>query len=125
MALPGGWGQALGFARISVLSCEEHDKVIGYVSQLTHAIAVSLMNANADEHLVDYTAIPFGTSPALPTSTRRCGANCFFANKSALIEEIGQFERSLNDVKRALETGDEAAPCKALMAPERRAPQAV
>ena len=49
VAFARGLAQALGFARISVLSCEEHDKVIGYVSQLTHAIAVSLMNANADK----------------------------------------------------------------------------
>ena len=59
-------------------------------------------------------AIPFGTSPALPTSTKTLWSELFFADQSALIEEIGQFERSLNDVKRALETGDEAA-LKALM----------
>ena len=40
----------LGFARVTELTCAEHDKVIGYVSQLTHAIAVSLMNANDDPH---------------------------------------------------------------------------
>lgn len=37
-----------------------------------------------------------------------------FCEQKRLIEEIGQFERSLNDVKRALESGDEAA-LKALM----------
>ncbi|MEG1872887.1 MAG: prephenate dehydrogenase, partial [Ruthenibacterium sp.] len=43
--------QTLGFACITQLTCEEHDCMIGYVSQLTHAIAVSLMNANDNTHL--------------------------------------------------------------------------
>lgn len=114
VAFARGLGQALGFARISVLSCEEHDKVIGYVSQLTHAIAVSLMNANADEHLVDYTGDSFRDLTRIANINETLWSELFFANKSALIEEIGQFERSLNDVKRALETGDEEA-LKALM----------
>ena len=88
--------------------------MIGYVSQLTHAIAVSLMNANADEHLVDYTGDSFRDLTRIANINETLWSELFFANKSALIEEIGQFERSLNDVKRALETGDEAA-LKALM----------
>lgn len=99
-------GRALGFARISVLSCEEHDRMIGYVSQLTHAIAISLMNANANEHLVDYTGDSFRDLTRIANINETLWSELFFANRKALIEEIGQFERSLNDVKRALETGD-------------------
>ena len=33
-------GEILGFARISELSCREHDEMIAYLSQLTHCIAV-------------------------------------------------------------------------------------
>lgn len=53
-------GRTLRFDRITTLSPEEHDRMIGYLSQLTHAIAVSLMNANPNEHLVAYTAIRSG-----------------------------------------------------------------
>ena len=44
--------RTLGFARISTLSPAEHDRMIGYVSQLCHAIAVCLMCAsdNTDPH---------------------------------------------------------------------------
>ncbi|MBE6677095.1 MAG: prephenate dehydrogenase, partial [Ruminococcaceae bacterium] len=35
-------GRILGFARVTRLSVEEHDRMIAYLSQLTHAIAVSL-----------------------------------------------------------------------------------
>ena len=36
-------GRIFGFARVTRLSVEEHDRMIAYLSQLTHAIAVSLM----------------------------------------------------------------------------------
>ena len=35
--------EVLGFRHICTLTVQEHDKMIGYVSQLCHAIAVSLM----------------------------------------------------------------------------------
>ena len=52
-------GRILGFKRISVLTPEEHDKMIGFVSQLTHCIAVSLMTCSDSEHLADYTGDSF------------------------------------------------------------------
>ena len=39
-------GRELGFSRISELSVGEHDEMIAFLSQLTHCIAVSLMNCN-------------------------------------------------------------------------------
>ena len=81
VAFARGLGQALGFARISVLSCEEHDKVIGYVSQLTHAIAVSLMNANADKHLVDYTGDSFRDLTRIANINETLWSELFFQQK--------------------------------------------
>lgn len=51
--------RTLGFARISVLSPAEHDHMIGYVSQLRHAIAVSLMCASDNTELAKYTGDSF------------------------------------------------------------------
>ena len=39
----------LEFGRISIITPERHDKMIGFTSQLTHAIAVSLVNSDHDE----------------------------------------------------------------------------
>ena len=47
------------FGRICTLSIEEHDKMIGFLSQLTHVIAVSLMNTHDNAHLVEYTGDSF------------------------------------------------------------------
>ena len=51
--------ETLGFCRISVLSPAEHDHMIGYVSQLCHAIAVSLMCASDNTELARYTGDSF------------------------------------------------------------------
>ena len=59
LAFARGLAETLGFAHIAQLTCAEHDKMIGYVSQLTHAIAVSLMNANDNTHLAEYTGDSF------------------------------------------------------------------
>ncbi|MGN0847742.1 MAG: prephenate dehydrogenase/arogenate dehydrogenase family protein, partial [Kiritimatiellia bacterium] len=52
-------GRLMGFAHVSVLSPEKHDEMIGFVSQLTHCIAVSLMTCYDGEKLQDYTGDSF------------------------------------------------------------------
>ena len=102
-------GETLGFARISVLTCEEHDKMIGYVSQLTHAIAVSLMNANEDPHLPQTTGDSFRDLTRIARINETLWSELFFANRDMLIDEIDQFTAELGRLRQALEQGDEAA----------------
>ena len=52
-------GKILGFKRVSCLSPEEHDDMIGFVSQLTHCIAVSLMTCNDDIDIEKFTGDSF------------------------------------------------------------------
>ena len=52
-------GEKLGFRQISELSVEMHDKMIAFLSQLTHCIAVSLMCANNTPDLEYYTGDSF------------------------------------------------------------------
>ena len=51
--------EVLGFKHICTLTVQEHDRMIGYVSQLCHAIAVSLMCANDNSSLCEYTGDSF------------------------------------------------------------------
>ena len=39
-------GRLLGFSNVTTLSPEEHDEMIGFLSQLTHCIAITLMTCN-------------------------------------------------------------------------------
>jgi prephenate dehydrogenase len=99
--------QTLGFAHITQLTCQQHDRVIGYVSQLTHAIAVSLMNANDDPCLVDYTGDSFRDLTRIAKINEDLWSELFLMNRDVLCEEIEQFEYSLDDLKQKLQTGDE------------------
>lgn len=108
LAFAQGLAETLGFAHITRLSPAEHDKMIGYVSQLTHAIAVSLMNATDNTHLAEYTGDSFRDLTRIAKINEDLWSELFFANKENLIAEIDQFAASLEGLKRALADGDEA-----------------
>ena len=88
-------GELLGFARISVLSPEEHDRMIAFLSQLTHIIAVSLMNCNSDEGLERYTGDSFRDLTRIAKINDLMWSELFMLNKDALIEEIDAFSDEL------------------------------
>ena len=68
------WPRCWASATSALLTVQEHDKMIGYVSQLP-VIAVSPMCAN-DNSSASTRATPSAIRPASPASTRRCGRSC-------------------------------------------------
>lgn len=98
--------QTLGFARITCLSLEEHDAMIGYVSQLCHAIAVSLMCASDNTRLAEYTGDSFRDLTRIAKINEKMWAELFLWNKENLIAEIDQFDTALQEMKQALLAGD-------------------
>ena len=52
-------GKLLNFHTVVELDPRTHDEMIAFVSQLTHAIAVSLMTCNDDQNLQNYTGDSF------------------------------------------------------------------
>lgn len=106
--------QTLGFAHIAQLSCAEHDKMIGYVSQLTHAIAMSLMNASDNTHLAEYTGDSFRDLTRIAHLNDALWCELFFANRDNLMAEIDQFTAALGAVRTALKN-DDAEGLRALM----------
>ena len=48
-------GRLLGFSNVTTLSPEEHDEMIGFLSQLTHCIAITLMTCNDKENMEKLT----------------------------------------------------------------------
>ena len=98
--------QTLGFARIVSLSCAEHDKMIGYVSQLTHAIAVSLMNASDNTHLAEYTGDSFRDLTRIARINEFLWTELFLLNAENLTSEIDQFIAALTDLKQKVAAQD-------------------
>lgn len=80
-------GRLLGFSNVTTLTPEEHDEMIGFLSQLTHCIAVTLMTCNDKENMEKFTETPSAILPVSRASTMLCGASCswqirtFFLNR--------------------------------------------
>lgn len=99
-------GNILGFARVSVLSPEEHDRMIGFVSQLTHCIAVALMTCNDNTHLADYTGDSFRDLTRIANINETMWTELFLLNRDILVNEIDIFENELERIKNMLKSGD-------------------
>ncbi|MBR5448912.1 MAG: prephenate dehydrogenase [Clostridia bacterium] len=99
-------GEVLGFARISVLTPQEHDKMIAFLSQLTHIIAVSLMNCNSEEGLEKYTGDSFRDLTRIAKINDLMWSELFMLNKDALIEQIDAFSDELSLFREMLINDD-------------------
>lgn len=96
----------LGCRSISRLSLEEHDAMIAFLSQLTHVIAVSLMNTHENSHLVEFTGDSFRDLTRIAKINEDMWSELFVLNKPLLLHEIRQFEDSLDTFRTALENED-------------------
>jgi len=99
-------GKELRFNNICQLSVEQHDKMIGYLSQLTHVIAVSLMNANDSQHLKEYTGDSFRDLTRIAKINENLWTELFLLNRENLVEEIDAFVAEMNDFRDALQNED-------------------
>lgn len=119
--LIGELGKELRFNNICVLSPEKHDEMIGYLSQLTHVIAVSLMNANDNTHLKEYTGDSFRDLTRIAKINENLWCELFLMNKENLVREIEVFVNEINQFKEILIDEDtEAMKQKFITSTERR-----
>ena len=102
-------GRMLGFARVSRLSPEAHDEMIGFVSQLTHCIAVTLMTCNDIEHLERYTGDSFRDLTRIAKINDEMWSQLFLANRPSLLEQMDQFSAQFQKLRDQLAAGDTQA----------------
>ncbi len=99
-------GVILGFKEISVLSPEKHDEIIGYLSQLTHSIAVALMICKDASGMEKYTGDSFRDLTRIAKINDAMWSELFFANKDELLSQMELFEESFANLKRAIAEDD-------------------
>lgn len=99
-------GEILGFKRISVLSPQEHDEMIAFLSQLTHCIAVSLMCCKDSKHLVEYTGDSFRDLTRIANINENMWSELFLMNRTQLLEQMTIFEKEFAKLHKALEECD-------------------
>ena len=118
----GMLGRLLGCGKISVLSPEEHDEMIAFVSQLTHCIAVSLMTCSDNTHLADYTGDSFRDLTRIARINDRMWSELFMMNREPLLRQMDTFLKELTDFRELLANGDtEGMRGKMRLSTERRA----
>lgn len=99
-------GRLLGFFRVATLSPEEHDEMIGFLSQLTHCIAITLMTCNDKENMEKFTGDSFRDLTRIARINDLMWSELFIANKDALLNQMNLFIDKFTELKNMLETED-------------------
>jgi len=98
--------KSLSFGRVSRLSPRRHDSMIAFTSQLTHAIAVALVNSDRDEDTYSFTGDSYRELTRIAMINEDLWSELFLENRENLIEKIEEFQEKLEVIKGALISGD-------------------
>ena len=99
-------GRLLGFSNVTTLSPEDHDEMIGFLSQLTHCIAITLMTCNDKENMEKFTGDSFRDLTRIARINDLMWSELFVANKDVLIEQMNLFMDKFISLKSMLENED-------------------
>ncbi len=99
-------GELLGFRQVAILSVEEHDKMIAFLSQLTHCIAVSLMCSNNTPGLEAYTGDSFRDLTRIAKINDEMWSELFLSNKTDLLNEMEKFRASFDELYEKIKNDD-------------------
>jgi len=99
-------GRLLGFSTVTTLSPKEHDEMIGFLSQLTHCIAITLMTCNDKEHMEKFTGDSFRDLTRIARINDLMWSELFVANKPALLEQMNLFIDKFCELRSMLEEED-------------------
>lgn len=101
---------ALGSGHVAEVTPAEHDRIIGYTSDVLHAIAASIMNSESFSAETKYfTAGAFRDMTRIADINSTLWTELFFDNRENVLEEIHRFQSALARFSKALETKDEAS----------------
>lgn len=101
-------GRVLGFGCISRLSPEEHDEMVGFLSQLTHCIAVALMNSKDSKHLAEFTGDSFRDLTRIARINDSMWSELFLLNRDELLSQMDLFAEKFAELRDAVAQGDDA-----------------
>ena len=113
--------EILQFRYSGELTPEDHDRMIGFLSQLTHVIAVSLMNVSDNPDLVKYTGDSFRDLTRIANINADLWPELFIENKDYLMKEIDLFMDELAQFRQMIDDENvEGMKEKMIISTERR-----
>jgi len=100
----------MGFSSVTQIPDTAHDEIIAFTSQLTHAIALSLVNSDDEKY---DTSLFIGDSYKDLTRIAQINdelwSELFIKNSYYLLKHINKFEKELDILKEALKSKDKDA----------------
>ena len=99
-------GRAIGFKNISTLTPEKHDEIVGFLSHLTHCIAVALMISKDSEHMCEYTGDSFRDLTRIAKINDVMWSELFMLNKTELLAQMKLFEAAFDRLRISIEQDD-------------------
>ena len=99
-------GRAIYFKNISTLTPEKHDQILGFLSHLTHCIAVALMISKESEHMCEYTGDSFRDLTRIAKINDVMWSELFMLNKTELLAQMKLFEAAFDRLRISIEQDD-------------------
>lgn len=97
----------MGFKNVTRLSDIQHDEIIGFTSQLTHAIALALINSDDGKYDTGlFIGDSFKDLTRIAKFNEKLWSELFINNKDYLVKHINKFEEQLDIFKAALKAND-------------------
>lgn len=99
--------QQLGFKSVKIMSPQAHDEIISFTSQLTHVIAVSLINSDNQKYDTGkYIGDSYRDLTRIANINEELWTELFLNNKEYLLDSIARFEEELDIIKDAIRSDD-------------------
>lgn len=96
-------GKLLGFSNVTTLSPQEHDEMIGFLSQLTHCLAITLMTCNDKDHMEKFTGDSFRDLTRIAKINDLMWSELFVENKEALLKQMDLFMDKFGELKSMIQ----------------------
>ena len=95
-----------GFARITMTTPEDHDRVIAYTSQLAHVVSSAYIKSPTLEKRYGFSAGSFKDLTRVAKLNEEMWADLFLANDEALVSEIDEISGHLSEYAEAIRSKD-------------------
>ena len=94
----------IGFKRVRKISPEHHDEMIGFTSQLPHALAVALVNSDVEgRDTGSFIGDSYRDLTRIANINEDLWSELFLGNKENLLMSIQNFEDELDKIKYAIQ----------------------
>lgn len=97
----------IGFKRVRRITPEYHDEMIGFTSQLPHALAVALVNSDVEgRDTGSFIGDSYRDLTRIANINEDLWSELFLGNKENLLKSIEDFETELDKIKNAIKEDD-------------------